>query len=195
MQLYMQCMKIIIWNPTRLKILNSYYMLLRVFGYMVFTKLFEFKWLIKTAQQKSKDVVLQNWYSTLNISFSSNSNYRLFKQTFEQSKFISLTTPYMCRRFLAFWTRNHRFPVEVGWLNGQPLQERKCAFYNNDIGDEYHFLLVCRKFLNERQRLPKPYYYVHPNILKYYDLMNTTNSQLLKKLCMFVDILLKNVSV
>ena len=99
----------------------------------------------------------------------------------------------MCRRSLAFRTKHHRFPVEVGRWNGQPLQECKCAFCNNDISDEYLFLLVCRKFSNERQRLHKPYYYVHPNILKYNDLMNTTNSQLLKKLCMFVDILLKNV--
>ena len=100
----------------------------------------------------------------------------------------------MCRRILAFRSRNHRFPVEVGrWKHRRKeLHERKCNFCDTDIGDEYHYLLICNKISDERRRFLKPYYYVHTNILKVSDLMNTTNLQILKKLCMFVDILLKS---
>ena len=98
----------------------------------------------------------------------------------------------MCQKFLAFRTRNHRFPVEVGRWSGQPLQERKCTFCHNDIGDEYHYLLTCNNFSNERNRFLKPYYYVNPNVLKYNELMNSTNVQTLKNICMFVDILIKS---
>ena len=152
------------------------------------------KWLIQAVKQKIKDVYSQTWNSKLEKSSSSNSNYKLFKHTFERSKYITLTTSYMCRRFLAFRTRNHRFPVEVGrWKHRRKEHhERKCNFCDTDIGDEYHYLLICNKFSVERRRFLKPYYYVHPNILKFSDLMNTTNLQILKKLCMFVDILLKS---
>ena len=149
-------------------------------------------WLIKTTKQKIKDIYIQDWNSTLSISSSSN-NYRLFKDTFETSSYISTLSPYMCRRFLAFRTRNHRFPVEIGRWRGQPLHERKCNYCLDDIGDEYHYLLTCRKFSEERKRQLKPYFYVRPNTLKYHEIMNTKNPQQLKNLCKFIDIILKNV--
>ena len=142
-------------------------------------------WLIKATKQKIKDIYIQDWNSTLSISSSSN-NYRLFKDTFEASSYISTLSTYMCRRFLAFRTRNHRFPVEIGRWRGQPLHERKCKFCLDDIGDEYHYLLTCRKFTEERKRYIKPYFFVHPNTIKYHEIMNTKNPQQLKNLCKFL---------
>ena len=167
-------------------------MLFELLGYLVCSKLHKFKLANQSGKQKIRDVYLQSWHSMVNISSSSNTNYKLFKQNFEQSKYITLSTTYMCQKFLAFRTINHRVPVEVGRWSGQPLQERKCTLCTNDIGDEYHYLLTCNKFSNERHRFLKPYFYVHPNVLKYNELMNSANVQTLKNLCIFVDILIKS---
>ena len=94
---------------------------------------------------------------------------------------------------MAFRTRNHRFPVELGRWYGKPLNERICHFCNSDLGDEYHYLLACSKFDMERKQYLKPYYYKRPNVLKYHEIMNTKNDSLLKNLCRFIDFLLKNV--
>ena len=99
------------------------------------------KWLINSFTQKLKDSYIQKWYSSVNIS-SSNNNYRLFKDTFETSSYIKQLPHFLCRRFMAFRTRNHRFPVELGRWYGKPLNERICHFCYSDLGDEYHYLLA-----------------------------------------------------
>ena len=98
----------------------------------------------------------------------------------------------MCRNLFAFRSRNHRFPVEIGRWTGQPLSEHKCNFCKTELGDEFHFLLVCKYFQEHRKRYINKFYYDRPNILKYRELMNKTNASELKKLCKFVDILLKS---
>ena len=87
----------------------------------------------------------------------------------------------MCRNILAFRTRNHRLQVEVGRWVGLPINERKCDFCNDDIGDEFHFLFKCEQFKIDRKQLIKPYFYKNPNIIKYQELINTRNVSILKK--------------
>ena len=152
------------------------------------------KWLNLALKQKLKDQCIQHWSQLSNVSTSSGNNYRLFKTTFECGNYFKLLPENLARRFLAFRTRNHRLPVEVGRWTGINLHERKCTFCNSDIGDEYHYLLVCKKFNEHRTRLVKPYYYKRPNILKYHDLMNTDNRKQLKDLCHFIKHIMTNVS-
>ena len=152
------------------------------------------KWLRSAVKQKLKDTYIQKWYSLLEVSSSSN-NYKLFKTTFERSAYINILPTNMCKRLFAFRCRNHRFPVEVGRWRGQPYNERKCIYCQNDLGDEYHYLLICKKFSDARKLYIKPYYYTRPNVLKYHELMNITNETHLRNLSRFVDILLKGVQV
>ena len=71
------------------------------------------KWLISSFMQTLKDSYIQKWYSSINIS-SSNNSYGLFKDTFETSSYIKQLPYFLCQSFMAFRTRNHRFPVELG---------------------------------------------------------------------------------
>ena len=151
------------------------------------------KWFTKACSQKIKDVFIQDWFALIEISSSSNI-YRLFKTKFEQSLYLSIIPSYYCKRFLSFRTRNHRLPVEVGRWRSTPLQERLCTYCTDDIGDEFHFVLVCKHFQEYRSKYIHSYYYRHPNILKFEQLMNTTKPKKLKKLCMFIDIIMKTVN-
>lgn len=152
------------------------------------------KWLRSAVKQKLKDTYIQKWYSLLDVSSSSN-NYKLFKTTFERNAYINILPTNMCKRLFAFRYRNHRFPVEVGRWRSQPYNERKCIYCQNDLGDEYHYFLIFKKFSDARELYIKPYYYTRPNVLKYHELMNITNETHLRNLSPFVDILLKGVQV
>ena len=81
------------------------------------------KWLTNSFTQTLEDSYIQKWYFSINIISSSNTINRLFKDTFEPSSYIKQLPHFLCRRFMAFRTRNHRFPVELEdgmgnlWMN------------------------------------------------------------------------------
>ena len=139
-----------------------------------------------------QDQYIQKWFSLINNSSGCN-NYRLFKTEFKKSEYFNILSKSMSRQFLSFRTRNHRFPVEKGRWQGIPLSERKCLLCSEDIGDEFHYVLSCKHFLHLRKQFIKPYYYKHPNVLKYNELMNLKNGNKLKNLCIFIGILLKEI--
>ena len=105
----------------------------------------KFKMVKFGTQTKLKDQYIQHWSQLSNVSISSGNNCKLFKTTFECGQYFKLLPENLAKCFLAFRTRNHRLPVEVGRWTGIHLHERTCTFCNNDIGDEYHYLLVCKK--------------------------------------------------
>ena len=63
-----------------------------------------------------------------------------------------------------------------------------------DIGNEFHYVLVCKKFQEQRPKYLKRYYYQHLNIIKFEELMSTKQPTKLKNLCMFTDIIMKAVN-
>ena len=127
-------------------------MCIRIFRLLGYNNNINTKWLIAALKQKLRDQFVQEWTALVNIS-SSSSNFRLSKTQFEPSHYLQLLPYKMCRNLLAFRTRNHRLPVEVGRWVGLPINKRKCDFCNDDIGDEFHFLFVCEQFKIDRKHL------------------------------------------
>lgn len=150
------------------------------------------KWLIEVLKLKLRYQYIQDWIAQCNVS-SSSKNYVLIKSTFERSAYIRLLPDNLTKIMFAFRSRNHRFPVEVGRWIGLPLAERKCELCHKGLGDEFHYLLTCEYFTRERKMHIKTYFYKNPNILKYNELMNTTDIPTLKKLCIFISKLSKSV--
>lgn len=148
------------------------------------------KWLIKAAQQRLKDIFIQNWSSRIYVESESNI-YRIFKQNFEPSNYISILPTQMCKSFIAFRTRNHRLPVETGRWTGVPYRERLCRYCSHDIGDEFHTLLICPKFKEERIKYITPYYHRYPNTFKFQELMNGRNKSQLFNLCHLIRIIME----
>lgn len=139
------------------------------------------------------DQFTQNWRTSLENS-SKGRNYYLFKETpnFEQY-FVNLPKS-MYINFAKFRTANHSFPCETGRYNDTELAERKCMLCDkNSIGDEMHYLLECPFFHNDRVKYINKFYYTRINVLKFKDLMCSSNIYTLKRLCQFIAILLKTV--
>lgn len=147
---------------------------------------------MKAVNQKIKDQFIQN--CTANIELTSNSNiYRIFKTKFERSQYILQLPLSLCKIYIRFRTRNHKLPVETGRWKGIQLFERKCTLCDGDLGDEYHYLLVCDHFKEERQKYLKPYYYNRNNTLKFNQLMNVTVIKDMRNLCFLIDSIVRKV--
>ena len=146
------------------------------------------RWLSLAIKQKLKDQYLQNWHSLVEIS-SSGKNYKLFKEDFEQSKYVKLLQNKYCKIMMRFRTRNTKLPVEVGRWNGTPFDERICTLCQDDVGDEYHYILSCKSFKEIRPKFIRQHYLVRPNTQKFKKLINSENTDELRKLCQFINII------
>lgn len=149
-----------------------------------------YKWFANAFKQKLKDQYIQIWSSLVDKS-SSGTNYRMFKDNFEINSYFSYLSNHQCKLLTAFRTRNHRFPVEIGRWSSTPLNERVCLLCNTDIGDEFHYIMNCRIFNEQRKKFIKSYYISNPNKIKFNALMNNDNKTITNKLCSFIEIIMK----
>jgi hypothetical protein len=70
----------------------------------------------------------------------------------------------LCR----FRTANHKLPIEIGRWNNTNRYNRMCTHCNkNKLGDEFHYILDCPFFEQDRNIYIPKYYYSRTNVLKY----------------------------
>ena len=138
------------------------------------------------------DQFKQSWSSDLQLS-SKGRNYSLFKDNTDQEYYIRSIEKANANVLLKFRMSNTNFPVEVGrWRQSySDLSNRKCTFGCSDVGDEYHYLLVCKHFTRKRKTLIPQYYFKHPSILKYKEIMTTHDMDILKNLCLYLKYVFK----
>ena len=130
---------------------------------------FNANWIVQSLKQRLKDSYLQSWNARVE-QCSSGVNYRLFKDSFKRNDYFTFLSNRQCRILTRFRTRNHRLPVEVGrWIKNSKTISR-CERCNSEIGDEYHYVMECSYFEDERKKYIKPYYRRRTNTLKYNNL-------------------------
>ena len=140
------------------------------------------------------DLFIQEWNANITQS-SKGKYYHIFKENIELEPYLKLLPKKLYIPVIKFRTSNHKLPVETGRWENIPYGERKCSLCNkNDIGDEFHYLLVCPLFQEDRCNLLKPFYYQRPNILKFKSLMTSTNKKVLSNLAKFVNIIMNKFS-
>ena len=131
-----------------------------------------------------KDQFIQKWHE--NISQGGKCTvYRIIKTTFGFENYLN-TLPHLLRKYLTkFRCRNHRLPIEAG-VRSQILRDmRLCHFCQKGIGDEYHYLLCCAQFNEERTQYMEPKYWERPSILYLERLFKYTKGDNLKHLALF----------
>ena len=82
-------------------------------------------------------------------------------------------------------TRNHRLPIETGKWQKKQREERVCNLCKSEIGDEFHYVLVCQTLKNVRRQYLNKFFHVLPNTVKISELFNSKNTVTLRKLCEF----------
>ena len=131
------------------------------------------------------DQFITDWFSRMQLS-NKGKLYNLFKYQFEREDYLTSLPKHLYLPILKFRTANHKFPVETGRWSNIPYVNRKCPLCQNDLGDEFHYLMVCNYFTEKRKQLIPNYFHRYPNIIKYQELLKSSNSDILKNLSIFI---------
>lgn len=142
---------------------------------------------ISLLKQRLTDIFIQNWRARLEASTRAN---------FYTSISIFQFQPYLEKinitKFIQAFSRlrmsSHRLEVESGrWVrpNSIPLNDRKCRFCNV-LEDEFHFIIECNMFTELRKRYIPKFYLKRPSMIKFIDLINSTNERCIRKLSTFI---------
>ena len=153
------------------------------------------KWFRLAFKQRIRDQYLQSWNEIIDQS-SGSTSYKIFKINFEMNKYFHILPNRLCQILTAFRTRNHRLPIETGRWRSIPRNDRKCQMCNlKDLGDEFHYVLKCPNFNEDRKKYIKKYYFKNPNVIKFCELLNVDNEQELAKLVKFLSIIMKEATL
>ena len=147
------------------------------------------KWLKELIKQILNDQYLQTLFSDMHNS-SKASNYKLFKENCEFEEYLDILNNKERIVLCKFRTANHRLIIETGRWHNIDRENRICTLCDEGlVGDEFHYLLECSYFNDERKNLLGEDYCIRPNIIKYTNLMNTKNVPVLRNLCHFIKII------
>ena len=117
-------------------------------------------------------------------------NYRIFKNHFKLEKYL-IDLPDNLRKILTkFRCRNHRLVCRLNvdaTKTSRPM--RLCHYCREDIGDEYHYLLICSHFKNERKRYESKFW-KRPSTFMLKKLMNDSNPDNIQKISLFIKCIL-----
>ena len=124
------------------------------------------------------DQFIQNWNEGITKG-GKCTVYRIIKNTFGFEKYLTelpvnnriLMTKSRCR--------NHRLPIEAG-----------CRAHCNDIGDEYHYLLCCPLFREERKKYINVKFWKRPSTFQLEQLIKQNDYNNVLQLSLFVKVII-----
>ena len=136
-------------------------------------------------KQRVVDAFKQSWYNDIanNRVLTLYKNYKL---SFDVEHYLNALPNKLRAALSRLRLSSHQLRIETGRYS-QNRAQRICTLCNkSDIGDEYHFVLVCPIYSNLRQKYICPYYYNRPSVYKFTLLMQTKQQEVLQKLGKYV---------
>lgn len=163
------------------------------FSYIWNTQLFlNDVWLKYNIKVRLCDQFKQSWNETIQ-NCSKALNYRIFKNLLCFEEYFNILDEKDFLTLCKFRICNHKLPVELGrWYNIE-REKRKCNLCKLDIGDEFHYIINCSHFREERNKFINRNFSIRPNIILFTEIMSSTNRTDLINLCKFIRILNKRV--
>ena len=140
--------------------------------------------------QKICDIESQNWNSDVQDS-SHCRNYRLFKTNLRMETYLLKLSPTHAVDLCRFRCQNHRLPITQGRYDGIEKAERKCTLCKqNAIGDEFHYVLECPAFEQDRLKYLKFNKKRNPNVYDFKTIFTKQETRQLTDLAKFVRIIM-----
>ena len=153
------------------------------------------KWILNVVKQTLIDQFQQNWVSDCNAS-SKGLIYNLFTNNIFVSRNYINSGAYMnnITTLLRFRTSDHKLPFETGRWNNVPRNQRFCNLCKNNIGDEYHYIMICPELKEYRKAYLPSMYFRRPNAFKFFELFSCKKLAVINNLCKFINIINKRVN-
>ena len=111
------------------------------------------KWLkgkfLHNLKNTLKYQILQNWHNEVTIESEKCFHYKNYGLEYKVKKYFEILQPNLWVPLCRFRTANHKLPVEIySWtVLYKPRSERLCTICETrNIGDEYHYIMVCPIF-------------------------------------------------
>ena len=149
-------------------------------------------------KQKIKSVLFDQYLQTWNSSINESAkclNYRIYKTDLKLENYLLCLPKNLSIELCRFRCLNSNLPIEKGRYFGIERENRLCSLCDRqELGDEYHYIFNCTFFINERHKYIQRNIFHHPNILKYQNLMCSTEKNVLIKLALFVKTIMLKVS-
>jgi hypothetical protein len=137
--------------------------------------------LLKPAlKERLHDHFIQQWFTDIENS-SRGEFYSIFKIEFGFEKYLSKLSVKNKINLSKFRCSNMKFPIETGGWQNIARNDRMCTFCRENIGDEFHYLFICKHELIAALRstfIPK--YYTSKGLL------SLCNVPLFKNISLFI---------
>ena len=142
---------------------------------------------ISILKQLLTDTFIQNWRARLEESSRANF-YKVFAIFQLQPYLDKLSVSKFIQALSRLRMSSHRLEVESGrWVKPVPVpfNERKCTVCHV-LEDEYHFVLECSLYQDLRKKYISKYFWSGPNMFKFLELLNSSNTSCIRKLCCYI---------
>lgn len=149
-------------------------------------------WFIKAIKLRLSDMYKQEWLAEVNRNFLCKV-YRIIKTSLEFEKYLHILDfrnhSYVCK----YRCINTDIPVVSGRYHNIVFDDRICNLCKSDnyLGDEFHYILECAAFKNERNLFLKPYFRTRPSSIKMRDLFQSKSKSVINNLSMFCSKIMK----
>ena len=120
--------------------------------------------------------------------------YRTFRNELKLERYLLLPDDVDRINIAKFRCRNSKLPIVIlGYKHVMPkvsYENRICSICNlGEIGDEFHYTLICPVFQQQRHHYLERQYLTNPNREKFSELMQSQNFTILRKLAkLFTEI-------
>jgi len=153
------------------------------------------EWFKRKIKLIQSDIINQNILSEINEN-SQCITYRIFKASNKIEHCLVQPNSYGFNYLVKFRCINHRLPIVQGRFSNIPRSNRYCTYClsNNNmvIGNEYHYLLECPLFEEERKLYIDKKISQSPNLNKFKCLFQTNSIRILTNLNKFCKILINH---
>ncbi|KAK6178526.1 hypothetical protein SNE40_013301 [Patella caerulea] len=116
--------------------------------------------------------------------------YQHFISNFTLQYYLAKSIPYRYANCISkIRLSAHNLFIETGRYNSVAKNKRLCKFCDNDdVEDEYHFVLICKKYKDIRCKYIKPYYRINPSVYTFIQLLTVHNIKELTNLGKYLSI-------
>ena len=102
--------------------------------------------------------------------------YKHLNDLFCIQYYLCKSLPLHLKKLIAkYRLSSHSLAIETGRYQATARNLRNCPKCNNDIEDEYHFVLKCPFYTDLRSKYVKPYYWKKPSVFKLVQLFSVRN--------------------